>query len=73
MTDWRMSVEAISSNLASNSAHSKRRGEISGCARIWQQIPGDHWNPFDTPFRFPVVVAAMVEMGVDKGGQRNRP
>lgn len=59
-------MEAMCSNLASNSAHSKERGEMRGWIRSRQQIPGDHWNPFDTPFMFTAVVAAMVEGGKDE-------
>ena len=61
MTDWSRSVEAICSSLASNSAHSKKRGEASRQMRSSQQIPGDHWSAFDTPFIFSIAFAAMVK------------
>jgi hypothetical protein len=59
-------VEAMCSSLASNSAHSKKRGETSGEMRSWERIPGDHWSPVGTPFRF-TVVAAMVQREVWAG------
>ena len=61
-------MEAMCSSLASNSAHSKRRGETSGEVHRGHQIPGDHWNPVGTPFMFSAVAAAMVEGS--KAGQR---
>lgn len=63
-TDWNWSVEAMYSNLASNSAHSKGRSEtVNGQYAPLTTIPGDQWNPFesDIPFTFTAVVAAMVK------------